>query len=149
MKAGSSQIRGTKRARQGTAGRRSADTTHRRAGRQAEARENAAMEPEAISRRIEAVQPHPLAELLACPAATGNLLNGAAQCLDFDTGRQSSVSPRPAGVYTWWFRVSSCGVNPGRWRWFCSFCPFGAESGAEQSFSIPHVPLIVGDSVRV
>ena len=86
MKAGSSQVRGTKRARQGGAGRRSADTTHRRAGRQAVARKNAAMEPEAISRRIEAVQPHPLAELLACPAATGNLLNGSAQCLDFDTG---------------------------------------------------------------
>jgi CRP-like cAMP-binding protein len=45
-----------------------------------------AIEPEEISRRIEAVQPHPLAELLACPPATGNLLNGSAQCLDFDAG---------------------------------------------------------------
>jgi CRP-like cAMP-binding protein len=45
-----------------------------------------AIEPEEIARRIEAVQPHPLAELLACPAATGNLLNGSAQCLDFDSG---------------------------------------------------------------
>jgi CRP-like cAMP-binding protein len=45
-----------------------------------------AIKPEEMSRRIEAVQPHPLAELLACPPATANLLNAAAQCLDFDSG---------------------------------------------------------------
>jgi CRP-like cAMP-binding protein len=35
---------------------------------------------------MEAVQAHPLAELLECPAETGNLLNGAAQCIDFAAG---------------------------------------------------------------
>jgi CRP-like cAMP-binding protein len=35
---------------------------------------------------MDAVQVHPLAELLACPPATGNLLNSSAQCIDFDTG---------------------------------------------------------------
>jgi CRP-like cAMP-binding protein len=35
---------------------------------------------------MEAVQPRPLAELLACPSQTGSLLNASAQCLDFDTG---------------------------------------------------------------
>jgi CRP-like cAMP-binding protein len=35
---------------------------------------------------MDAVQAHPLADLLACPPETGNLLNGAAQCLDFDSG---------------------------------------------------------------
>ncbi len=29
---------------------------------------------------------HPLAELLACPPAVGKLLNGSAQCIDFDAG---------------------------------------------------------------
>ena len=86
MKSGSSQIRGTKRPRQGSAGKRNGDATHRRAGRQNEAGRDVAIKPEELSRRIEAVQPHPLAELLACPSATGNLLNGSAQCLDFDTG---------------------------------------------------------------
>jgi len=86
MKAGSSQIRGVKRARQGKPGRWNGDGVHRRARSQADARRVVAIEPEEIARRIEAVQPHPLAELLACPPATANLLNAAAQCLDFDEG---------------------------------------------------------------
>jgi len=53
------------------------------------------MQPEARSRRMEAVAAHPLAELLQCPPATGSLLNGSAQCIDFDAGeivfRQSGV----------------------------------------------------------
>jgi CRP-like cAMP-binding protein len=35
---------------------------------------------------MDAVQAHPLAELLECPPATGILLNGSAQCIDFDAG---------------------------------------------------------------
>jgi CRP-like cAMP-binding protein len=35
---------------------------------------------------LEAVAAHPLAELLECPAEAGNLLNGAAQCVEFDAG---------------------------------------------------------------
>jgi CRP-like cAMP-binding protein len=53
------------------------------------------MQREASSRRIEAVQAHPVAELLECPPATGVLLNGSAQCVNFDAGevvfRQSEL----------------------------------------------------------
>jgi CRP-like cAMP-binding protein len=42
-----------------------------------------------------AVAAHPLAELLECPPSVGNLLNGSAQCVEFDAGgvvfRQHSV----------------------------------------------------------
>jgi CRP-like cAMP-binding protein len=44
------------------------------------------MEPEARSGRKDAVAAHPLAELLECPPATGGLLNGSAQCIDFEAG---------------------------------------------------------------
>jgi CRP-like cAMP-binding protein len=53
------------------------------------------MEPEAKSGRMDALQARPLAELLECPPATGNVLNGSAQCIDFDAGeivfRQSEI----------------------------------------------------------
>lgn len=86
MKSGSTQIRGTKHARQGSPGRWNADAAPGESECQAEAKGDAAMEPEASSARMDAVQAHPLADLLACPPETGNLLNGAAQCLDFDSG---------------------------------------------------------------
>jgi CRP-like cAMP-binding protein len=35
---------------------------------------------------MEAVAPHPLAELLECPAETGRLLSGATACIEFDAG---------------------------------------------------------------
>jgi len=41
---------------------------------------------EAKSLQLEAVAAHPLAELLECPLEAGNLLNGQAQCLDFEGG---------------------------------------------------------------
>lgn len=44
------------------------------------------MQAKARSGRMVAVQAHPLAELLRCPAETGNLLNSASQCLNFDAG---------------------------------------------------------------
>jgi CRP-like cAMP-binding protein len=44
------------------------------------------MQAEARSWRKEAVAAHPLADLLACPAATGTLLNRAAQGIDFLAG---------------------------------------------------------------
>jgi CRP-like cAMP-binding protein len=44
------------------------------------------MQAEARSWRKEAAAAHPLAELLACPAATGNLLNHAAQSIDYLAG---------------------------------------------------------------
>jgi CRP-like cAMP-binding protein len=53
------------------------------------------MQPDARSWRMEAVQAHPLAELLECPPETGNLLNRTAQCIDFAAGdivfRQSGI----------------------------------------------------------
>jgi hypothetical protein len=52
----------------------------------AQARGEASMEPEARAGRMEAVAARPLAELLQCPEAAGNLLNGAAQCIAFDAG---------------------------------------------------------------
>jgi CRP-like cAMP-binding protein len=44
------------------------------------------MQPEARSWRLDAVQAHPLAELLDCPPETGHLLNGSALSIDFDAG---------------------------------------------------------------
>jgi CRP-like cAMP-binding protein len=44
------------------------------------------MQNEARSERMEAVAAHPLAELLECPQGAGDLLNGAAQCIEFDAG---------------------------------------------------------------
>ena len=57
--------------------------------------EDGPMQVEARSGRMEAVAAHPLAELLECPPEAGNLLNGAAQCVNFDTGevvfRQNAI----------------------------------------------------------
>jgi CRP-like cAMP-binding protein len=44
------------------------------------------MQPLARSGQREAVQAHPLAELLACPEVTGNLLNGSTRCIDLQSG---------------------------------------------------------------
>ena len=44
------------------------------------------MQPEARSGQMEGAAPHPLAELLACPPETGNLLNASAQCIEIDAG---------------------------------------------------------------
>jgi len=44
------------------------------------------MQPDARSGRMAAVRAHPLAELLQCPPGTGDLLNGAAVCIDADAG---------------------------------------------------------------
>jgi CRP-like cAMP-binding protein len=44
------------------------------------------MQAEAKSERMDAVAAHPLAELLECPPGAAHLLNGGAQCIDFDAG---------------------------------------------------------------
>lgn len=53
------------------------------------------MKREARPRRLEAVKAHPVAELLECPPAIGQLLNRAAKCLSFEAGdvvfRQSGI----------------------------------------------------------
>jgi CRP-like cAMP-binding protein len=86
MKSASLQIRRNEYVRPGPAGGWNGDAAHRGAGRQARAKGDVTMEPEARSGRMEAVQAHPLAELLACPPATGNLLNDSSQCIDFEAG---------------------------------------------------------------
>jgi CRP-like cAMP-binding protein len=52
------------------------------------------MGPEASTDRWDGAAAHPLAELLACPAAVADLLNASAECVQFDVGdtvfRQSS-----------------------------------------------------------
>ncbi|MGP8269528.1 MAG: Crp/Fnr family transcriptional regulator [Terracidiphilus sp.] len=86
MKSGTAQIRSTNRARQASGARWIAEDPHGGAGFREETNGDVTMQPEARSWRVEAVQAHPLAELLECPAETGNLLNGAAQCFDFASG---------------------------------------------------------------
>lgn len=45
------------------------------------------MQAEARSERLDAVAPHPLAELLDCPMTAGELLNGAAQMVELGPGQ--------------------------------------------------------------
>ncbi len=53
------------------------------------------MQPEARFARVDAVEAHPVSELLACPPETGILLTASAQTISFDFGqtifRQSSL----------------------------------------------------------
>ena len=86
MNFGSSQIRSTKGVRQAETDRWKVEADPSGTGQQAEMKEEGTMGPEARSGGLDAVQAHPLAELLACPPATGNLLNGSAKCIDFDAG---------------------------------------------------------------
>ncbi len=44
------------------------------------------MQSEARSRRMDAIAAHPLAELLACPPATGGLLTASARSIEFGVG---------------------------------------------------------------
>ena len=44
------------------------------------------MQPAAFSERREPAAAHPIAELLACPPAIGNLLNASAECIEFEPG---------------------------------------------------------------
>jgi CRP-like cAMP-binding protein len=55
-------------------------------GNRGEKMEDGTIQAEAKSGRMEAVAARPLAELLECPPESGNLLNDAAQCIDFDAG---------------------------------------------------------------
>ena len=86
MKFGLPQTRIPKRARPQAAGRPVAAPTRRRTGAGAETEGEVAKQREARSKRVEAVQAHPVAELLECPPAIGLLLNRASQCLSFEAG---------------------------------------------------------------
>src|SRR5271165_1122664 len=100
MKPNSPPIRISKPARQSEDVGRMANTGRCKAGRRAKTEEEEKMQPQAKAGRMEAVAAHPLAELLACPQATGNLLNGSAQGIDFDAGAVVfSQSGECAGLY--------------------------------------------------
>lgn len=86
MESGSWQPGKMKPAHQGPHGARSASGTGREADRWTRIKGDASMQPEARSGRVAAVQARPLAELLQCPAGTGNLLDGAAQYINVDAG---------------------------------------------------------------
>ena len=45
------------------------------------------MQSEARSTQVDAVEAHPVGELLACPQETGILLTASAQCVSFDAGQ--------------------------------------------------------------
>jgi hypothetical protein len=86
MKFSLPQTRIPKRARPQAAGVQVAAPTRRRTNARAETEGEVEMQREARSRRVEAVQAHPVAELLECPPAVGLLLNRASQCLSFEAG---------------------------------------------------------------
>ena len=44
------------------------------------------MQSAGISGRRDVAAAHPIAELLACPPAVGNMLNASAECIEFDAG---------------------------------------------------------------
>jgi CRP-like cAMP-binding protein len=50
------------------------------------ARGDGVMQSAAISERRDPAAAHPIAELLACPPAIGNLLNASAECIEFEVG---------------------------------------------------------------
>lgn len=81
-----SHVRSARRAQEAPSRGRIVAVAHRNAGRQGENMEDGTMQSGALSERMEAVAAHPLAELLECPKETGVLLNGTAQCVDFDAG---------------------------------------------------------------
>lgn len=86
MEFGSSPTRKTKHLRPVAAGRGTVEAVHRRTAKRAQIEGDLTMQPDAISGRMDAVQAHPIAELLECPPATGSLLNGSSQCIDFHAG---------------------------------------------------------------
>jgi hypothetical protein len=44
------------------------------------------MQPATIHERRDGAAPRPIAELLACPATIGNMLNASAECIEFESG---------------------------------------------------------------
>jgi CRP-like cAMP-binding protein len=50
------------------------------------ARGNRTMQSTAISEHRDLAAARPIAELLACPPAVGNMLNASAECIEFDAG---------------------------------------------------------------
>lgn len=80
----------------GQAGRWVRGATGLRPGDRVDARGDGTVQPDARSGQPVGAASHPLAELLACPPETGNLLTAKAEGIEFDAGvtvfRQGEVS---------------------------------------------------------
>ncbi len=58
------------------------------------------MQPDGRSGQMDVARALPLLELLECPPSTGNLLTGASECLEFDTGEMVFEQLAPCrGLY--------------------------------------------------
>jgi len=86
MEIGSSQSRETRRVRGVTASSKAVTTARRCVLEAVGARGDVTMQPEASSGRHNGAAARPLAELLACPPAVGNLLNASAEQIEFEGG---------------------------------------------------------------
>ncbi|MGD0730614.1 MAG: Crp/Fnr family transcriptional regulator [Terracidiphilus sp.] len=86
MESGSSEVRRYQRVRRGPPALR-AESAGGESGQSAGEKDDVINHPEAIFQRMEAVQSHPLAELLECPPEARDLLNVAARCIDVDSGQ--------------------------------------------------------------
>ncbi len=63
-------------------------------------REKGTVQPEARSKRMDAVAAHPLAELLVCPPSTGDVLNASARLIEFQAGETVFQQSQPCkGLY--------------------------------------------------
>jgi hypothetical protein len=109
MESGSSQIRSTKSRSPGTGGRqvegRSRIRWYRTAGRE---KGDGTMQPEARSLRLDAVQAHPLAELLECPPRDREPAERLGAVHRFRCGDVVFRQRTPARGSTLWFQGSFC-----------------------------------------
>ena len=96
MKFATPLIETGKGGRRTMAGRRLTAPVRRSAAHRAEAQGGESMQAQTRVGRMEAIAPHPLAQLLECPPSTGSLLNSATMGLTFTPGevvfRQSEHS---------------------------------------------------------
>jgi CRP-like cAMP-binding protein len=81
-----SQFRGYLRKSDQAMVRTAADRVYELTVHREEARGEGTMQAAGFSERHEPAAAHPIAELLACPPAIGNMLNAATECIEFDSG---------------------------------------------------------------
>ena len=87
MKQAMKQIGTTRHPRHPSVAKRTAGDTRRDTERRRKTKGEVTMQSQARSWRMEAVAPHSLAELMECPPATGDLLNGSTRTIEFEAGR--------------------------------------------------------------
>jgi hypothetical protein len=83
---GYSEFRGSRRDRDDAEVRTAADKARNWIVLAKEARGDGTMQSAAIFKQRDGAAAHPIAELLACPPAVGNMLNASAECIEFDAG---------------------------------------------------------------